>query len=114
MVHRRTSSRLEGLACCLIERVTRSRRAKRHAAGGEDARRPAWAVDPGTSGSFAAAVCHVWCRTMVSVPDMQGLIRQTLDGDEPAWQRLWQHVEPVLYQTLRRPAVLGRLSQSED
>jgi DNA-directed RNA polymerase specialized sigma24 family protein len=50
----------------------------------------------------------------VSIPDLQGLITQTLAGDEPAWQRLWQHVEPALYATLRRPAVLGRLSQSED
>lgn len=51
---------------------------------------------------------------MVSGPDVQGLITATLAGDEQAWQRLWQHVEPALYSTLRRPQVLGRLSQSED
>ena len=51
---------------------------------------------------------------MVSVSDIQSLIGQTLAGDEQAWHQLWQHVEPALVATLRRPAVLGRLSQSED
>jgi len=46
--------------------------------------------------------------------DIQRLVTDTLAGDERAWQRLWQHVEPTLYATLRRPQVLGRLSQSED
>jgi DNA-directed RNA polymerase specialized sigma24 family protein len=45
---------------------------------------------------------------------MQKLVSETLAGDEQAWQRLWQQVEPTLYATLRRPQVLGRLSQSED
>jgi DNA-directed RNA polymerase specialized sigma24 family protein len=35
-------------------------------------------------------------------------------GDETAWARLWQAVEPRLYGTLRRPRFLGRLSDSED
>jgi DNA-directed RNA polymerase specialized sigma24 family protein len=46
--------------------------------------------------------------------DIDGLVTDTLAGDESAWQRLWQAVEPTLYATLRRPHVLGRLSQSED
>jgi DNA-directed RNA polymerase specialized sigma24 family protein len=50
---------------------------------------------------------------VVSV-DIQELVDNTLAGDERAWQRLWQHVEPTLYATLRRPRVLGKLSQSED
>jgi DNA-directed RNA polymerase specialized sigma24 family protein len=45
---------------------------------------------------------------------IEGLVRDTLAGDEAAWQRLWQAVEPKLYATLRRPHLLGRLSQSED
>lgn len=45
---------------------------------------------------------------------MQDLVEGTLAGDERAWQRLWQRVEPALYATLRRPQVLGKLSQSED
>jgi len=46
--------------------------------------------------------------------DIEGLVRDTLAGDEGAWQKLWQAVEPTLYATLRRPHFLGRLSQSED
>ena len=48
------------------------------------------------------------------VADIQELVRETLAGNERAWQRLWQQVEPTLFATLRRPQVLGRLSQSED
>jgi DNA-directed RNA polymerase specialized sigma24 family protein len=50
----------------------------------------------------------------MSGPDLQGLVQQTLAGDPRAWQQLWQQVEPALFATLRRPQVLGRLSQSED
>jgi hypothetical protein len=46
--------------------------------------------------------------------DIQRLVNGTLAGDERAWQRMSQHVEPTLSATLRRPQVLGRLSQSED
>lgn len=52
-------------------------------------------------------------QAMASV-DLQALVSRTLAGDEQAWQRLWQQVEPTLYAALRRPHVLGRLSQSED
>jgi DNA-directed RNA polymerase specialized sigma24 family protein len=45
---------------------------------------------------------------------MQELVENTLAGNERAWQRLWQQVEPTLYATLRRPQVLGKLAQSED
>jgi DNA-directed RNA polymerase specialized sigma24 family protein len=51
---------------------------------------------------------------MLSVAEIQALVGETLAGDEGAWQQLWQHVEPTLYATLRRPQVLGRLSRSED
>jgi DNA-directed RNA polymerase specialized sigma24 family protein len=47
-------------------------------------------------------------------PDLDALVRDTLEGDEAAWRKLWQAVEPSLYARLRRPHVLGRLSQSED
>jgi len=47
-------------------------------------------------------------------PDVNALVRRTIEGDEAAWQELWQAVEPKLYATLRRPNLLGRLSQSED
>jgi len=50
----------------------------------------------------------------MAVAELQALVGEALAGDELAWQRLWQHVEPALYATLRRPQVLGRLSQSED
>jgi len=46
--------------------------------------------------------------------DLHALVGDTLAGDERAWQQLWQEVEPTLYAMLRRPHVLGRLSQSED
>ena len=46
--------------------------------------------------------------------ELEELVRDTLAGDPAAWQRLWQQVEPILYRMLRRPAVLGRLSDSED
>ncbi len=52
-------------------------------------------------------------RTMATL-DIDALVRETLAGHEGAWQRLWQAVEPTLYATLRRPNLLGRLSQSED
>lgn len=51
---------------------------------------------------------------MVGTMDVDVLVRETLAGDEAAWQRLWQLVEPTLYTALRRPQVLGRLAQSED
>jgi DNA-directed RNA polymerase specialized sigma24 family protein len=51
---------------------------------------------------------------MTASPDLHALVGATLAGDEQAWQALWQRVEPTLYATLRRPHVLGRLSQSED
>ena len=47
-------------------------------------------------------------------PDLDLLVKDTLLGDETAWRKLWQAVEPSLYAQLRRPHVLGRLSQSED
>lgn len=46
--------------------------------------------------------------------ELQRLVEATLAGDGQAWQALWQAVEPTLYATLRRPHVLGRLSQNED
>jgi DNA-directed RNA polymerase specialized sigma24 family protein len=46
--------------------------------------------------------------------EIDGLVGDTLGGDEAAWHKLWQAVEPKLYATLRRPNLLGRLSQSED
>jgi DNA-directed RNA polymerase specialized sigma24 family protein len=46
--------------------------------------------------------------------EIEGLVRDVLAGDEAAWKRLWQAVEPRLYALLRRPHLLGRLSQSED
>jgi DNA-directed RNA polymerase specialized sigma24 family protein len=51
---------------------------------------------------------------MVGGVDIEVLVTATLAGDEAAWQRLWQQVEPALYQALRRPRLLGRLSRSED
>jgi DNA-directed RNA polymerase specialized sigma24 family protein len=51
---------------------------------------------------------------MVGVADIEVLVTDTLAGDEAAWQRLWQQVEPTLYATLQRTQVLGRLSHSED
>lgn len=42
------------------------------------------------------------------------LIERILGGDEGAWPRLWQLVEPRLHATLRRPYFLGPLSQRED
>jgi DNA-directed RNA polymerase specialized sigma24 family protein len=47
-------------------------------------------------------------------PDLDALVKATLAGEESAWRELWQAVEPSLYAKLRRPQVLGRLSQSED
>jgi DNA-directed RNA polymerase specialized sigma24 family protein len=52
-------------------------------------------------------------RTTV-LPDLERLARTALNGDEDAWQELWQAVEPRLYAVLRRPQVLGKLSQSVD
>ncbi len=46
--------------------------------------------------------------------ELERLVRDVLAGDESAWPRLWQAVEPRLYAILRRPHLLGRLSQSED
>lgn len=51
---------------------------------------------------------------MIGVGELESLVADTLAGDEVAWQRLWQQVEPVLYAMLRRPQVLGQLSRSED
>lgn len=68
---------------------------------------------PPCSGSMRLEV-QFRARPVVAVADIQGLVSDTLAGSEAAWQRLWQHVEPTLYATLRRPQVLGRLSQSED
>jgi DNA-directed RNA polymerase specialized sigma24 family protein len=51
---------------------------------------------------------------VADITDIQELVGETLAGDERAWQRLWQQVEPTLFAVLRRPQVLGRLSQSED
>jgi DNA-directed RNA polymerase specialized sigma24 family protein len=53
-------------------------------------------------------------RRKVAGPDIDALVERTLAGDGEAWQELWQTVEPTLYATLRRPRLLGRLSQSED
>jgi DNA-directed RNA polymerase specialized sigma24 family protein len=50
----------------------------------------------------------------MSLPDVEALVSKTLDGDEDAWQRLWQAVEPTLRATVRRPNFLGRLAESED
>jgi DNA-directed RNA polymerase specialized sigma24 family protein len=47
-------------------------------------------------------------------PEVDELWADTLAGRPEAWQKLWQAVEPRLYATLRRPNLLGRLSQSED
>lgn len=47
-------------------------------------------------------------------PDFEALVARVLTGDETAWPRLWQAVEPRLYGMLRRPNLIGRLSQSED
>ena len=51
---------------------------------------------------------------MAGAGEIEVLVEQTLSGDEAAWQRLWQQVEPALNALLRRPQVLGRLSQNED
>jgi RNA polymerase sigma-70 factor (ECF subfamily) len=47
-------------------------------------------------------------------PDFEAMVARVLAGDESAWPRLWQAVEPRLYGMLRRPNLIGRLSQSED
>jgi DNA-directed RNA polymerase specialized sigma24 family protein len=47
-------------------------------------------------------------------PDLNSLVRASVDGDESAWQDLWRAIEPRLVATLRRATFLGRLSQSED
>lgn len=46
--------------------------------------------------------------------DAHALVLRLLAGDEAAWPRLWQAVEPRLYALLRRPQFLGRLSDRED
>ena len=51
---------------------------------------------------------------MVGAVEIEELVAEALSGDEPAWQRLWQQVEPMLRAMVRRPQVLGRLSRSED
>lgn len=51
---------------------------------------------------------------MVGEAGILELISATLAGDEAAWQRLWQTVEPTLLSVLRQPRVLGRLAHSED
>lgn len=50
----------------------------------------------------------------MDLPDVEVWVDETLAGNEASWQKLWQAVEPRLYATLRRPNLLGRLSQSED
>jgi DNA-directed RNA polymerase specialized sigma24 family protein len=50
----------------------------------------------------------------MSKADAEELIERILGGDDGAWSRLWQLVEPRLYATLRRPYFLGPLSQRED
>jgi len=52
--------------------------------------------------------------TVVGEADILELVDATLAGDEAAWQRLWQAVEPTLLAILRQPRVLGRLAHSED
>jgi DNA-directed RNA polymerase specialized sigma24 family protein len=51
---------------------------------------------------------------MVGDADLVELVRATLGGDEGAWQRLWQEVQPMLYAIVRRPQVLGCLAQNKD
>ncbi len=48
------------------------------------------------------------------LPQLEALVADTLAHREGAWQSFWRIAEPQLYTILRRPRVLGRLSQSED
>lgn len=53
-------------------------------------------------------------RRRMADADVEALVALVVAGDESAWPRLWQAIEPRLYATLRRPHFLGRLSESED
>jgi hypothetical protein len=48
------------------------------------------------------------------LPQLEALVADVLAHREGAWQSFWRVAEPHLYMILRRPRVLGRLSQNED
>lgn len=46
--------------------------------------------------------------------DVDELVARAATGDEPAWQALWAHIEPMLGAIIAKPRFLGPLGQRED
>ena len=46
--------------------------------------------------------------------ELEELVTAAAGEDEPAWQRLWAHIEPALSRILAQPHFLGRLAHRED